>query len=466
MEEIWARLNKVAPTAIVGAVGFAFVALLIQYVETTYPQAVFLDGLMQVPLLQKWDAGTFTLSDAMQPWVEHRLPFYHLFFIANAHLFGLDAKAEPYWFVICYTALAVSLYFPFRASLKALLPESSRFAQAFAFLPILFAVFSLVHAPGQFMTTQFVTGTVVFAASCLIYSRIATGSKSWADVGYFCGAILFYVAFLSGAYLGGALISLIVGFAASFAISRRPSRQLLVATIFAVAAMVIYVVLTPTSSGSILSKFVDMLTHPFRALLALIAGLSGATLDMSTWQEVLRRDPTIVIANGLLLLAIGTLAVWRFFATGLHHKTIAPLLLIFYTLGTIFTVHLGRIEDWSWIISIWYSFHLMYFLVGVFWALSPDLVRMRHVWTVLAAASVAIVLPSAAFSNYWQSVRAPHIYVWLDAKRTAALNPTDENLDQLLWTRSESLAAITYLKERHLGPFRHDAAIEQVAPQQ
>jgi hypothetical protein len=151
----------------------------------------------------------------------------------------------------------------------------------------------------------------------------------------------------------------------------------------------------------------------------------------------------------------------------MHRHTYLPILLMLYTVGTIFTIRLGRLDGgWLWPMSAWYSFHLMYYLVGLLWILAYDLVvaigraaaerrpAVARAHAGAVAAAIAAVLSVQTYSNYAQWHRARNVRQWLEVKRQVMLDPAGRSLEPLLWDDENSLHAIDVLREHRLSVFR------------
>jgi len=143
----------------------AFVILIllsISNVNRSFIDVPYLDGLMQVPTVEKYFSGTLKFSDIAQRWGEHRLIGYTLIFLLNTILFRLNMKMEPFIFVLVYFLIGLVLYFCFKNIFKEIFKDKFKKWMEILYLPILFITFSLVHPPGMLMTTQFVIGTLFF----------------------------------------------------------------------------------------------------------------------------------------------------------------------------------------------------------------------------------------------------------------------------------------------------------------
>jgi len=133
---------------------------------------------------------------------------------------------------------------------------------------------------------------------------------------------------------------------------------------------------------------------------------------------------------------------------------------------------LGRLDGgWMWTMNDWYSFHLYFYLIGILWILFYDIFNKYHLlknkslilllkqyrWTMIVFVfSLVWIFAFQTVSNVAQWRRGRHVKAWLETKRLAMLNPTEESLEFLLWTKNDSLKAIEILKKHKLSVFRED----------
>jgi hypothetical protein len=211
---------------------------------------------------------------------------------------------------------------------------------------------------------------------------------------------------------------------------------------------------------------------------AFLAGLSGITLDIHTFSERLKSNELIIFINGSVVLLLGLYAIFRLIKLKIYKKTYLPLLLIMYSIGSIFTIRLGRLNGgWLQIVNDWYSFHLYFYLVGSLWILYFDLFKrfdvtlsksvkniFQHNKLVITLSLVwlTIIFSVQIYSNAFQWIRAPYVYQWYTVKKKAILFPSKESLKTLLWNEQDSLKAISILKKYKLSVFREVSHLEPI----
>jgi hypothetical protein len=442
----------------------------LMYIQRAYVDVYYLDGLMQVPNLEKYYAGTLTFQDVAKPWGEHRLIAYTLMFLLNARLLGLNAVAEPYWFLFTYALIAGVLYFPFAEVFRKAGGNRREWRIAVAYIAILYVIFGLTHPPFHLMTTQFVFGTFLFVVGAIMLDRMSRDLPGAYLPVAFVIVMALYIGLFSGAYFGGALLATVGCVGVRLLLERKVSARLIVAVGLTLMLMLAYILstrvtLNDVSLGGKLSTF---FSRPSETFMALLAGLSASNLDQHAFAERLGGNTAFVVANGAFLLVLGGYASYRFVVVRMFRYSYLPLLLMLYTVGTIFTIRLGRLDGgWLWPMSAWYSFHLMYYLIGLLWILAYDLlvgdgrarVSSRYTWTHRANALVAVagmvgVVAVQTYSNFAQYERAPDVRQWLEVKRQIMLDPAGRSLEPLLWDDVGSLHAIEVLKKHRLSVFR------------
>lgn len=438
-------------------VAFAFVlfaAIVAVYIQRAFIDVYYLDGLMMVPILEKFYQGTIQYSDWMTSWEQHRLPGYVGIFILNAKVFGLNAKVEPHVFLLSFCIVGAVLYRPFVRFIKESVGLENGIPVSLAYVVILSAVFSLAHHPFHLMTTQFVLGNALFVVAVVMFDKICRGDTSWRVVALYLATVAVYLLF-SGAYMGGGLMSLVACFSLVVLINRRVSPQLGAAFVGSLVLMAIYILSNP--QGATGGKIIAALRLPFETFMSMLTGLSISTIDQHTWVDRLAEDPRIIVLNGGFMLLVGLFALYRFFVQKLWRYTYIPVLLMVYTAGTVLTIRLGRVESgWLWPVQNWYAIHSYFYLVGVLWILTYDVLRLR-VAAVPAITCIAAILAIQTYSNLYMWQEAPHVANWLDQKREAMLDPTPEKLKILYWEEADSLKAIEVLKNHKLSLFRDTA---------
>lgn len=454
-----------------------FILLEIVYINRSFIDVTFLDGLMPLPMIEKYFQGNLSLTDINMSWGQHRLIGYSLIYLANTVFFGLNIKLEPYIFLLSYFSIGLVLYFVYKKFLKTFFKNSFRWWMELSYLPILFLIFSLVHAPGMYMTTQFVVGTLFFVLVIKFFDLICLDSKKWLDLIWFLILISIYFVFFSGANFGGMILGFVICSSLKILISnkKKPSFFWLISILFTIFLTVGYLSLNRVDQDGVglIGKIVIFLSRFSESFLAILAGISGTTLDIHTFQEKLGGRDIFVLINGGVLFLLGLYSIFKYVFLKIYKFTYIPLLLISYSIGFMMIARLGRLDGgWMWPMNDWYSFHLYFYLVGVLWILFYDIlikyVRLsrksfkflfiRNKWTVIIFIfSIFWIFSFQTLSNLAMWQRGPYVQQWLEVKRLALLYPTDESLEFLLWPKDDSLKAIEILKNHKLSVFREDA---------
>ncbi len=455
------------------AILFLFVAF---YINRTFLDVPYLDGLMMVPNVGKYFDKTLTIQDINQRWFEHRLIGYSVIFLINTIVFGLNMKLDPFVFLIAYSLIGLVLYFPYKRLLMTQIKNKSSKLTDVSYLFILLIIFSLVHPPIMLMGTQFVIGTLFFLISAIFFDRICQKNedKKLRFFIAFLVSIFIYVAVFSGAYLGGVLVSFMMCVLCKMILSddRKMNVFLLLSILFTLALVGTYFLTTSVNEDGVsLSGKVVILTSEYReSFLTLLFGISATTLDIHTFQDVFAGREFVAMINGGILLLLGIYAVLKFIALKIYNNTYLPLMLIFFSVGSILVIRLGRL-DGGWIqpMNDWYSFHLYFYLIGILWILFYDIFKRydsffdkslkvflnKNKWSLaLTIFALLWIFSFQLVSNITQWNRSIYIQQWFETKRQAMLFPTDESLKTLLWPPEESLAAINILKEHKLSVFR------------
>ncbi|WPB57261.1 hypothetical protein [Xylophilus sp. GOD-11R] len=448
-----------SPALLIPAIAYAvLVSICVGFITHAFIDVYYLDGLMMVKaVVQKHYEGTLTFSDVFVRWEQHRLPIYALFSILNAELFGLNAVLEPYAYLASYCLLGVCLYRPFLRSVRELVPERSETEIGVSYALILSCVFSLTHHPYHMMTTQFVWGTVTFALSALVFDRICHGLRGWWHVIGFAAIFGLYL-LMGGAYMGGAVLSMIVGFAL-LCLRGRPSAESVVAFAASMVLSAIYIFSNPQSGT--LDKIIGLIETPLESTLAVMTGLSTATLDQHTLTDRLHLDHRVLVANGAFLLGLGLLALWRYARLQAHRTAFAPVMFMAYTVGVILSIRIGRLEaGWTWPLQQWYHFHMMLYVIGVIWIMSIDIMGLRRKkspWATPLVAMLVVLIAVQTYSNAHNWKRAYSIHGWLQEKQKVMLDPTEDTIDLLLWMgdRKDAMETVEFLKQNRLSAFRN-----------
>jgi len=455
----------------------AFIVLIllsISNVNRAFIDVPYLDGLMQVPTVEKYFNGTLIFSDISKRWGEHRLIGYTLIFLLNTVLFGLNMKMEPFVFVLVYSLIGLVLYFCFKNIFKEIFKDKFKKLIDILYLPILFIVFSLVHPPGMLMTTQFVVGTLFFVLVSKYFDRICLNSNKWLDLFLFLILIFLYIAVFSGANFGGMVLAFVLCFLFKifFSDKKKPSFYCLISIFFTLFLFVVYFKSTRVDYDGIslfekITVFFNKFGESFKSILS---GISSTTLDVHTFEDALGGREILVLINGSVLLLIGIYSIFKYIFLKMYKFTYFPFFLMVYSLGHILSTRLGRLDGgWMQPMSEWYSFHLYFYVIGTLWILFYDFLKKYGqiskknfkslIWKykfnlIIFIFILGWIFSFQIFSNLAQWHRGPYVKQWLEPKKVALLYPTDENLEYLLWTKEESLEAIRILKKYKLSVFR------------
>lgn len=453
-----------------------FILLEIIYVNRSLINVLYLDGLMQVPNIEKYYNGTLNISDISHQWGEHRLIGYSLIFLLNAIFFGLNTRLEQFLFVLCYFLIGLVLYIKYKEFLKNVFKRNFKKWMEISYVPILFLIFGLTHPPGMLMTTQFVIGTLFFILLIGFFDRICLDSKKWADLIWFVTLFSVYLIFFSGANFLGALLGFIVCFLFKilFSNKKKPSFSCLISIVLVLFLVIVYLSLNKFDQDGVglLQKIILFTSYFKESFLSLLAGISATTLDIHTFQEVLGGRDVFVLINGSILFLTGIYSIYKYIFLKMYKLTYLPLLLMFYSVGLILSTRLGRLNGgWLWPMNEWYAFHLYFYLIGILWILFYDVLRKyiqspikrfrfifgENRWSLTVFVfTIVWIFSFQIFSNLAQWRRGPYIKQWLEPKKVALLYPTDENLEDLLWTKEDSLKAIDILKKYKLNVFKEN----------
>jgi len=453
-----------------------FILLVIIYINKSFVDVPFLDGLMPLPMVEKYFQGKLSFRDMNMRWGEHRLIGYSLIYLVNAILFGLNIKVDAFLFLLTYFLIGVMIYFFYKRFFINNLRKDFNIWIQISYISILSVIFSLMHPPIESsMTVQFVIGTLFFIISAVFFDQMCLDRKK---IRFFLGfliSIAIYILIFSGAYFGGALFSLITCLLFKFLLSKNKkiSLQLIISVLLTVILIGGYMRLTSVSGydgNNLFGKILVFLSSFGETFKAFLAGLSGITLDIHTFSERLKSSEPIILINGCVLLLLGAYSTFRFITLKIYKKTYLPLLLIMYSIGSIFTIRLGRLNGgWLQVVNDWYSFHLYFYLIGSLWILYFDLFKRFDVasskslknvfWhnkviIILSLIWLTLIFSVQSFSNVFQWIRAPYVYQWFEVKRQAILFPDKESLKTLLWNEQDCLKAIAVLKKYKLSVFR------------
>jgi len=452
-----------------------FLFLTIIYIELRFVDVFFLDGLMMVPIVDKYFRHILSFKDIVQQWGEHRLIGYSLIYLTNAIVFKLNLKIEAYIFMLVYLLNTIIIYINYKNLFEKQFSKRLKLLIQISYLPIVFFTFSLVHPVGHFMTTQFVVGTLIFIISSIYFNQICLNQEEKYSSLIFMGLITIYVFIFSGAYFGGALFSFLTCLLFYLIVNkkRKLNFKLIITIFYFLIIIAAYLYLTPTNIQGV-GEFSDKITWFFgnsiETFKSLIAGLSSTVLDQNTYMERLKNNGILLFANGSILFLLGIWSIVRYIKLKMYKVTYLPLILISYNVGAILTIRLGRVNGgWEWPTNMWYTFHYYFYLIGIFWIINFDIFktigqkRKISLSTFYSNKKILIYLIFVGYifiiqmiSNFFQVRRAFSEHHYYEARRQVMLFPDDQSLDLLLWTRNESKKAIKIMKKYHLSVFRKD----------
>lgn len=349
-------------------------ALSLLYIKRTFVNTVYLDGFFLVPLVGSFLNGSLSPAGLFACYGEHLLAGYSLITLFNARFLALDTRLDPVLFVIAYAATAAIIY----AECSRVFSDARSIVLCILFIPLGFLCFSLVAPPLIFMSTQFVLGSAValMIAWLVQYDINTSASGSPGPRWPIVGALVLmpvYIFIFSGAYFPGLLAGLGAMYVFHAASSGKwVDRRLMPVAAEAIVCVLIYVfyvfvLSSGTLQGGAPQSIAHYLTNPAGAVMFYLSGIGSGLMD----QHTLESAPSAVLLLGGAMAAISVVALWLFIRTGMYRKTCLPVYCMFYTLGVITSVMVGRgmLGDYTWIANEWYSFHLRFFTIGVAWIL-------------------------------------------------------------------------------------------------
>jgi hypothetical protein len=437
----------------------------------------FADGLLPVPMIGRFLAGSWSWADLLgRPFGEHLLFGYRAIELINAKLFSFDLRVDAMLFVVAFAVTAAIIY--------------AEFSRAFAvvttqllvplFLPVGLLCFSLVAPPGGFMTTQFVLGAALALLVAWLLERDwedplarVGGRPIWPVVSALALLPVYFFVF-SGAYFPGFLLGIVAMYAFHSLLSHAKWREprtlavLLASLACAAGYLVVLTTFGLSTQSTDSSGIANFFSDPANTALSYLAGIGASVIDIHT---VERSSSSILLVVGGLMAATGMVAVWLFIRTRMYLKTYLPVYCIFYTLGIITSVRMGRglLGDWTWPANEWYAFHMRFFAIGVAWillyALVEALERIRRRETRPASLAswpiVFVTLAVATFgaiqleANVAQWQRGPSVQQWYDQKRLALLYPQlfDAPAEILLASPADIAAARAVFQQFGLSSF-------------
>lgn len=358
------RLKKMVPIFSLGLLIILSTAYYIHFIHKSYLGVPFQDGLLGLPLLDKYYSGTLSISDLFQRYEEHLIPFYYILSIANGLFYHYNTLLDSYVYILSYILTTVILI---RYLFIYLKPGKLRMA---ASVLVILANFSLVQAPQVFMSSQFAL-SIVFML--LILLSFDTYYFKATVKNFFFIIVLFgvYQFLFSGAYSAGVYVSIglfsLVGIVFRSEKKKLNSYSLLIISFIAVGCLY-YIALfglhkSSESAGSGLGFF-SMISLMVKSVLA---GFSASVLEMHYVENVIK-NPGFVLFIGFCLFSASFLLMMVFVHFDLHKKTIFPLLLMIYPIPISIVTTLSRSavsDGWMWPLKNWYSFHYKMYLLAV-----------------------------------------------------------------------------------------------------
>ena len=444
------------------------------YVARSHADALLLDGLQLLSVVDDYFSGRLTLAKLFSFYGEHRLPMYRLLMIANSAWFGLNMFVDPIISIVLTLATAALLYGPFRRSLAARIGPAGASA---AFVPMVAICASLTSVPVMLMSTQFQVATVLM----VVIGRYLLESPSQAApirrlIVAACLALVYSTLF-AGGYFGGLLAAMLAVFAFRSVLERKYPDK---AEWAALAVTLVWTVGTArdvSASGvlgqSLPSKLTPLFLDPRTTGEYLLGGLAAAVVDIHSCVDPHGPEAgeKLGLFLGLAMAVFVAVALWLFVRSRMWRVTYLPVWLLAYSIGIICLVRVGRPHPGLlWMMNEWYAFHLKFIPLAVFWivffaaanaqpAANP---ASRPGWKfrlgLIPVVSFAAFLAATwLYANEHQWARGKHLKAWLEAARLAALAPPDttEPFENALYvSRGEANAALAIMSKYRLNVFR------------
>ena len=447
------------------------VIVLLWYIHRTYVDTVFLDGFIFVPLIDRFLEGNWSLSDLFSPSWEHLLVGYGTLSLFNAKFLALDMRLDPVMFLAAYAFTAAIVY----AECSRVSNTVRSYMLGILFVPLGLLCFSLVAPPMMLMSTQFAWGSAValliawFLQRDFNTSAVDPPRPRWPLIGMLVLMPLYFLGF-SSAYFPGLVLGLgaMYIFRALLTGKWRERRIILVAVVVTVCVLLYgyyMFVAPPLSPGQmpISNSSAHYFTDPAGTIMSYLAGIGSGLIDIHTLELT---TPSVILVIGGVMVVISAVALWLFVRTGMYRKTYLPVYCMFYSLGVMTAVRVGRglYGDWGFITGEWYSFHLRFFVIGVVWILlyviyervrrsrvgEVRLVEWRSWPVVFAISAILFVGACHAAANIAQWQRGLSVHAWLEEKRNALLFPEFyDNASDLLYVSAEDLTKYRAILEKH-----------------
>ena len=342
------------------------------YIRRTFVNTVFLDGFFFVPLEGSFLKGDMLLTYLFSNFGEHLLVGYDLLSLFNAKFLALDMRLDPVMFVAAYAGTATIVY----AECSRVFSSIRPFILGILFIPLGFLCFSLVAPPLIFMSTQFAWGsTVALMIAWFLQRDFSTSTASsprprWPIIGVLILIPLYYLVF-SGSYFPGLIIGLGAMYVFRGILTGKwiERRIIIVAVEGAVCTLLYmyYIFVLHGAKGTASQGVLLYFKNPVETIMWYFSGIGAGLMD----QHTLEAMPETGLILGGAMAVISVVAIWLFIRKGMCRKTYLPVYCMFYTVGIITSVCVGRgtFGDYLWMTNDWYSFHLRFFVIGVVWIL-------------------------------------------------------------------------------------------------
>jgi hypothetical protein len=447
------------------------VIVLLLYINRTFVDTVFLDGFIFVPTIGSFLEGNVRLGDLIVRFGEHLIFGYGALSLLNAKILALDMRLDPVMFMAAYTMTAAIVY----AECSRVFNHVRLIIFGILFVPLGLLCFSLVAPPGMSMTTQFAWGSAVALLIAWFLQRDFDTSKEsrhrpyWPIIAILILVPIYFLIF-SGAYFPGLVLGLgaMYVFRAFITGCWRDRGLVILAAVIVICALSYYYYVFVafhlySGQGSLWNHIAHLFTDPIDTGKYYLAGIGAGLIDLHTLE---RANPEIFLVLGGVMAVVSAVALWLFVRTGMYRKTYLPVYCMFYSLGVMIAVHVGRglIGNWGWIANDWYSFHLRFFTIGVVWILlyviyervcrsrvgEVRLVEWRSWPVVFAISAILFVGACHAAANIAQWQRGLSVHAWMAEKRNALLFPEFyDNADAVLLWPPEDVAKCRAILEEH-----------------
>jgi hypothetical protein len=458
----------------------ATVALLLLYVGRAYANAIFLDGIQLLPTVDDFFSGRLDLTKLFTPYGEHRIVIYRLIMIANSALFSLNMYLDP---ILSALASILTILLVTIAIRRTLAKFLSPVAISLLLIPVAAVGASLAYPPVVFMSLQFHLSTIVMLAIALLATASENTPATRITPILLCPL---YFTFFSGGYFPGLLLAMGVALLAYVVIERKvsPARHIVLAVTaffcaFVYAFTIVYrsnVFTTPLTQ-----KVANFFSDFSQTICFFLGGFAAAFVDEHSYYDRISsglRDVVFLSLGSIVFVFFG-IALWLFVRRRMYVRTYLPIWLLFYPIGVIAAIRIGRnIGGWQWIMNDWYSFHLKFIPIALFWIFlfsalealnsrrnidskSSDSSRLDVRWFVCIE-TVVFLLFSLLLSSTWlytnrnQWQRGPFVKEWYASRRNAMLDAQVKPYDLheiLLVSEQEATLGMKILSKYYLNIF-------------